>query len=153
MKPQNTHRRPYLRWTAIALICLMSPFFALAAAVAVTGTVTVEVDEKSADGTHLYIPVPALVFDLALLAAPLIIPDEALAEVRREIAPYRQGLRQMADSLESMPSGVLVEVLSDGEQVRISKQGRTFHIRVQSEDTDVSIAVPARLLGSSLDVI
>ena len=153
MKTQNRHRRPYLRWTAIALVCLMSPFFALAAAVAVTGTVTVEVDEKSADGTHLYIPVPALAFDLALLAAPWIIPDDALAEVRREIGPYRQGLQEMAEGLESMPSGVLVEVHSDGEHVRITKQGRNFHIRVQSEDSDVSIAVPARLLSSSLKVI
>lgn len=153
MNPQHPRRRPYLRWTAIALICLMSPFFALAAAVAVTGTVTVEVEEKSVDGTQLYLPMPALVFDLALLAAPLIIPDEALAEARREIAPYRQGLREMARGLETMPSGVLVEVRSDGEQVRITKQGRAFHIRVQSEDADVSIAVPARLLGSALDLI
>lgn len=146
-------RRPYLKWTAIALVCLMSPFFALATAVVATGTVTVEVDEKAADGAHLYIPMPALLFDLAIFAAPLMIPDEALAEARREIAPYRQGLRQMAESLEDMPSGVLVDVKSAGENVRITKEGRSFHVRVQDGDTDISIALPARLLSRSLDVI
>lgn len=153
MSTQERRRRPYLKWIAIAMVCLMSPFFALAAAVVATGTVTVEVDEQRADGTHLYLPVPALMFDLAVFAAPMLIPDDALVEVRREIAPYRQGLQEMAESLEDMPSGVLVEVHSDNEQVRITKKGRTFHIQVQDGDTNVSVALPARLLSRSLDVI
>ena len=150
---QPRRRRPIMRWLAIAMIILMSPIVALATTVAATGIVTVQVQESSPDGTQLYIPVPALLLDLAVFAAPMVIPNDELAQMRREVAPYRDGLRAMAESIESIPSGVLVEVDSRDEQVRIVKQGRSFHIEVQSDDADVSVSVPARLLSRSLDIL
>ncbi len=150
---QPRRRRPIMRWLAIAMIILMSPIVALATTVAATGIVTVQVEESSPDGTHLYIPVPALLLDLAVFAAPMVIPADDLAEMRREVAPYRDSIRALADSIESMPSGVLVQVDSPDEQVRITKQGRSFRIEVQSSDADVSVSVPARLLGRSLDIL
>lgn len=146
-------KRPYARYLAIALIVLMLPFVALATAVAATGVVTVKVHEPGPDGTRLWIPVPALLLDLALFAAPMVIPDEALADARREIAPYREGLRELADELESCPSGVLVDVRTRDERVRITKTFRSFRVEVESDDADVRVAVPARLAGRALDLL
>lgn len=146
-------RRPLARYLAIALILLISPIFAIAATVAATGTVTVEIDDRSADGVNLYIPVPALLFDLAVFAAPMVMPDDALAEARREIAPFREGIEALADEIATMPSGVLVDVVSDGEHVRITKTWRNFDIEVHSDDTDISVSVPSRLLSRALDVL
>ena len=152
-QPTTPRRRPFARYLAIALILLVSPIFALAATVAATGTVTVQIEDKQADGVDLYIPVPALLFDVAVFAAPLVIPDDALADVRREIAPFRDGLETMADELASMPSGVLVDVQSHGEHVRVTKTWRTFDIEVHSADADISVSVPARLLSRTLDML
>ena len=146
-------RRPLTRYLAIALILLISPIFALAATVAATGTVTVEIDDRSADGVNLYIPVPALLFDLAVFAAPMVMPGDALAEARQEIAPYREGLEAMAEEIASMPSGVLVDVISDGEHIRITKTWRNFEIEVHGPDTDIAVSVPSRLLSRALDVL
>ena len=143
----------FKRYVAIALIALAMPFLLLGTAIAATGTVTVKVAEAGPDGTRLYIPVPALLFDAALFVVPWVIPDEALEDARREIAPYRDSLRSFAHEIESIPSGVLVEVKDGDEEVRITKSWRTFDIEVDSDDTDIRISMPARLLSRSLDIL
>jgi hypothetical protein len=152
-RTETRRRRPFTRYVAFALIVLMTPIFALATAVAVTGTVTVSVHEKGPDGTRIYVPVPALLLDAAVALAPMVIPDEDLAEARREIAPYRDSLAALAAELEDMPAGVLVEVESRDEHVLITKTWRSFEISVESADTDVQVSVPARLLSRVLDVL
>ncbi len=145
-------RRPYTRYVAIALIVLLTPVFAFATAVAATGTVTVSVHEQQ-DGLRLYLPVPALLIDLAVFAAPRLMPEEALAEARAEIAPFRQELEILARELENSPSGVLVEFQSPTEHVRVTKGWRSFEVEVDSPDTDVRVKVPARLASRLLDVL
>lgn len=145
--------RPYARYLAIALIVLLLPFLALGTAIAATGTVTVKVEDSDPEGVDLFIPVPALLFDVALWAAPRLVPEEALAEARQQIDPYRESLRSLAEEIEAIPAGVLVDVESDGERVRITKSWRSFHVDVDSDDTDVHVALPARLLSRALDVL
>lgn len=146
-------RSRFSRFVAIALVIFFLPIFALATTVAATGVVTVEVHEQGEDGVDLYIPVPALLFDVAVWAAPKVIPPEDLADMRREVAPYRNGLEALAAELEKCPSGVLVEVESPDEHVRIVKTWRSFEIEVRSPDANVSVSVPARLLGRALDLV
>ncbi|HSL82029.1 MAG TPA: hypothetical protein VLF66_04590, partial [Thermoanaerobaculia bacterium] len=55
---------------------------ALAATVAATGIVTVQVEETGPDGVRLFVPVPAAVLDLGLGLATLAIPAKELARVR-----------------------------------------------------------------------
>ncbi len=145
--------RPFTRFVAITLIVLLTPVFTLAATVAATGTVTVRVHERGPDGVRLTIPLPALLFDAALGLAPLVIPEDELAEMRRQIAPYREGLEALAAELEKMPAGVLADIHSDGEHVRITKTWRSFEIDVESDDADVHVAMPARFLSRVLDVL
>jgi len=151
--PRGRRPRPFARYVAIALIVLFMPFLVLGTAIAATGTVTVKVRESAPGGTHLYLPVPALLFDAAVFVAPALVPEEALAEARAEIAPYRAGLESLAAELEKMPPGVLVEVQDNGEEVRITKGWRSFQIDVVSDDAEVHVTVPARLLGRALDVL
>ncbi len=152
-RPEMPRRRPFMRYVAIALIVLMMPIFVLATAVAVTGTVTVSVQERGPDGIRIYVPVPALLLDAAIALAPMLIPEEELAEARRELAPYRDGLEALADALEKMPAGVLVEVESDDEHVLITKTWRSFEIIIENDDADVRVTVPARLVSRMLDIL
>ena len=155
MEPQAPRpaRRPFTRYVAIALLVFLMPIFAFGTAVAATGTVTVRVHERGADGVNLYIPVPALLLDLAVFAAPRLMPEDALAEARAEIAPFREGLEALAEELENCPDGVLVEVQTPTEHVRVVKSWRSFEIEVDSDDADVRVSVPARLASRLLDVL
>ena len=146
-------RRPFTRYVAIVLLIFLMPVFAFATAVAATGTITVSVHERGADGVNLYLPVPALLLDLAVFVAPRLMPDDALAEARAEIAPFRQGLEAIAVELENCPNGVLVEVQTPTEHVRIAKTSRSFEIEVDSDDADVRVSVPVRLASRLLDVL
>ncbi len=152
-KEMHRKRRPFTRYVAIALLVFLMPVFAFATAVAATGTVTVRIHERGDDGVNLYIPVPALLIDLAVFAAPRLMPEDALAEVRAEIAPFRQELEAIAEELENCPNGVLVEVLTPTEHVRVSKTWRSFEVEVDSDDADVRVSVPARLASRVLDVL
>jgi hypothetical protein len=145
-------RRPFVRYVAVALLILFTPIFVLGATVAATGTIMVEVHEHQ-DGVNLFVPVPALLVDLAVMAAPHIIPPEELADMRREIAPWRDTIESIAEQLEDCPDTVLVEVKSRDENVRITKKNRSFYIAVDSLDANVNVTIPARLLSRALDVL
>ena len=157
MQPEPTpapRRSRWLRFTAIASLFLLTPVFVFGATVAATGSVTVTVHERGPDGSHLWIPVPALLLDLALLAAPRLMPEEALRDMRRETAPYRDLIAALAADLERMPAGsVLVEVEGEGEHVRVVKQRRSFEIEVDADGTRVHVSVPARLISRSLEFV
>ncbi len=146
-------RRSFTRYVAIALLVFLMPVFAFGAAVAATGTVTVSVHERAEDGVSLYIPVPALLLDLAVFAAPRLMPEEALAEARAEIAPFRQGLEAFAEELEKCPEGLLIDVRTPTEHVRVAKTWRSFEVEIDSDDADVRVSVPARLASRLLDVL
>ena len=146
-------RRPFTRYVALALLVFLMPVFAFATAVAATGTVTVSVHEQGDDGVRVYVPVPALLIDLAVFAAPRLMPADALAEVRAEIEPFRAGLEALAREIEDCPSGVLVDVQTPDEHIRVTKNWRSFEVEVDSEDTDVRVSIPARLASRVLDVL
>lgn len=148
-RQQNT----FSRYVAFALLLILMPIFAFATAVAATGTVTVSVQERGAGGMRLYVPVPALLLDFAVFAAPRVMPHDALAEVRREIAPFRAGLETLAEEIETCPRGVLVDVRTPDEHIRVTKGWRSFDIEVDSDDADVRVSIPSRLASRVLDVL
>ncbi len=152
-RDHQTKHRSFTRYVAIATLVLLMPVFAFATAVAATGTITVNVSERGADGARLYVPVPALLVDLAVFLAPRLMPEDALDEMRAEIAPFKEGLVAIAKEIESCPSGVLVEVDTPTERIRVTKNWRTFDIEVDSDDADIRVAVPARLMSRVLAVL
>jgi hypothetical protein len=149
---RERRRRPIGRYLGIAAIILMMPIVVLAATIAATGTISVRVRETGPDGVNLWIPVPALLVDVAVFVAPLVIPREELAEAREHIEPWLPALQAMADELERCPEAELVSVHSNGEHVRIYKSWRSFHVDVNSHDADVEVKVPARLVSRTLDI-
>lgn len=145
-------RSRFARYATIAVIIFFTPIFVFGAAIALTGFVTVEVhDEK--EGMDLYVPFPAIILDLAIFVAPMVIPDDALNDARREIGPYQEALETLADELESCPSGVIVDFRDGDDHVQVSKSWRSFKVDVDTDDTDVKVKVPARLMGRALDVL
>jgi len=146
-----SERSHFSRFVTIALILFFAPIFVFGATIAVTGIVTVDV--RTADGPDIYVPVPALLFDIAVLLVPLVVPDEALADARREVAPYRESLELIADELRDCPSGTLVEVRGRDEHVKVTKSWRSFEVKVDTEDAYVDVKVPARLMSRALDVL
>ncbi len=140
------------RLLAFAVICAFTPILVFGATVAATGTVQVSVREKGPDGTHLWIPVPAIFFDAALFAAPRLIPPEDMADIRADIEPFLPAMRQLAQAIDDLPNATLVEVESPGEHVKIAKRYGSFHIDVHDRDSDVHVQLPARLASRALGI-
>jgi hypothetical protein len=148
------NRQPrFRRFIAFALICLFLPFFAFGATVAATGTISVSVRQNDPDGTNLWIPLPAFLVDLGLMVAPALLPPEALEQARAQVKPVLPALLTIADELEEMPSGVVIEVWDHGEHMLVTKTWRSFEIEVINADENVRISVPARLFGSALRIL
>lgn len=122
----------------------------LAAAVVKDGFVTVAVEEHSEDGARLTIPVPAALINLALSVAPMVIPPDEMAQIRREIDPYAPALHAAADALESCPQARIVDVRTDSETIQVIKQRNSFLVDVRSQEADVQVSIPADALGRVL---
>jgi hypothetical protein len=126
---------------------------ALAATVVRSGVITVHVSERSSDGVHLFLPVPAALVELGAGTLPLWMPDDELARMRRHIGPWQPALRAAARALEECPDAVLVSVESRSERVRVTKDGDTLDVEVHSADADVHVSLPADALSRVLDAL
>lgn len=146
-------RSRFFRFLTVAVLFCLMPFFVFGATVAATGTMVVSVQEHGPNGVNLWIPVPALLVDVAVFAVPRILPAEEMAQIKHDLAPFRATIETMADELEAIPAGsVLLQVQDGDERVQISKTWRSFEVAVDSPDTDVRVSMPARLLSRSLDI-
>ena len=142
----GTVARIVVALTVACAMVLLGTGVALAAAVASTGVVTVDVREEGPSGTRLLVPVPALLLDLGLGVADLAVPREELARIRAEVRPYAPGIHDLARELERCPDATLVEVTSERESVRVTKRDATFVVDVDSPDGQVRVVLPARTL-------
>lgn len=136
-------------FTALGLAVLMTFLgtgVALAATVAATGIVTVQVEERGPEGVRLLVPVPAALLDLGLGVATLAVPADELRQLRAEAAPFQPAIEAIARGIEECPDATLVEVVTDRESVRVTKRGNTLVIDVDAEDAEVRVALPARTL-------
>jgi hypothetical protein len=136
-------------FTALGLAVLMTFLgtgVALAATVAATGLVTVQIEEAGPEGVRLLVPVPAALLDLGLAVATLAVPGDELRQLRAEAAPFQPVLAAIARGIEECPDATLVEVVTDRESVRVTKRGNTLVIDVDAEDAEVRVALPARTL-------
>ena len=127
-------------------ILLLGSGLLVAGTVAATGLVTVNVHDK-AEGTHIYLPVPAALVYLGMDLLPLVVEDHELENMRRDMGEWGPFVAATLEGLADCPDGVLVDVRDRDETVRIVKEGRSFEIRVRSRNESVDITVPARLLS------
>lgn len=126
---------------------------ALATTVATSGLMTVQVHEHQADGVHLYIPVPAALVNVALAALPLAVPQDELADMRREMEPFAPALKAIAAEIRDCPDVVMVRVEDGSDRVRVEKNGRSLIVTVEAEDADIRVSLPASSFSQALDAL
>ncbi len=102
------------------------------------GAVRVDVREKTRNGEHIHLAVPAVV----LPAAARLVPRDKLRDARHEIGPWLPTIKVASEELARCPDGPLVEVDSNREHVRIQKQGRSLFIDMDSEEETVHVSFP-----------
>jgi hypothetical protein len=130
----------------VRLLAVLSVPAALVAGVASLGIVVVDVREGGPAGTHIVVPVP-LVLAQAGLA---FVPEEKVRVKLDRAEKFLPLAREVLDALAQGPDGELVRVEEPGEQVVITKQGDTLHVRVQDKDDDVTVNVPLRLARAAV---
>jgi hypothetical protein len=96
------------------------------------GAVRVDVREKTRNGEHIYLVVPAVV----LPVAARLVPRDKLKDVPREIGPWLPTIKAASDS--------------NREHVRIHKQGRSLFIDVDSEEETVHVSFPLQAAADTL---
>lgn len=153
MAHQPPKPRRFLRFVIFASLILMMPVFVLAASFVAAGTVTVAVEDSGPDGVDLFVPVPAILLDIAALVVPRVIPEAELAQIHAELEPWHGALKEAVQALEDCPDGVLVEVKNKQEHVLVTKRARRFQVNVDSQDVDVRVSMPDRVLRRALQVL
>jgi len=136
-----------MRWRRVGAV-LGAAFVVLAAVVAATGVMVVDV--KKADGTRVVLPVPLL---LAQVAARFGPTQAAAAEIDRQVARVRQYL-PVADEVlvlvAGSPDGELASVDQGDGHLRVSKVGDALHIHVDDSREITELNVPFDLARRAL---
>jgi hypothetical protein len=122
---------------------------ALLATVASLGVVVVDVREGGPDGHRIVVPVPLVVAQAALAAAP-IVAQEKMRVPDTEALEHIGLARDVIEALAAAPDGELVRVEEAGEQVLITKEGRSLRVRVHSDRENVNVTVPLHLALQAL---
>lgn len=143
----KTLKKALLILVLVTGILLMGSGFLLAASVVTTGVVTVKVHESGPDGTHLYIPVPAVLVHAGMSVLPALVEEDVWEEARTNLGEWAPVAAEALRAVEDAPDGVLVEIENDREHVRIEKDGRSLEVRVRDGKDSFEISLPASLLG------
>jgi hypothetical protein len=125
----------------VKLLAVLSVPAALLAGVASLGIVVVDVREGGPDGTHIVVPVPLVLAQGALL----FVPEEKVRVKMDRAEKYLPLARELVEALAQGPDGELVRVEESGEEVVITKEGDTLHVRVQDKNDDVTVNIPLGL--------
>ena len=125
----------------VKLLAVLSVPAALVAGVASLGIVVVDVREAGPAGTHIVVPVPLVLAQAALT----FVPEQKVRMKLDRAEKYLPLAREALEALAQSADGELVRVEEPGEEVVITKEGDTLHVRVHDEDDDVTVNVPLRL--------
>jgi len=125
----------------VKLLAILSVPAALVAGVASLGIVVVDVREGGPAGTHIVVPVPLVLAQAALA----FVPEEKVRVKLERAEKFLPLAREVLDAIAQGPDGELVRVEEPGEEVVITKDGDTLHVRVQDKDDDVTVNVPLQL--------
>ncbi len=136
----------------IFAVLIVGTGVALAATVAATGFVVVQVQEKGDGGVSFTAPVPAALIDAGLGIARLTVADE-LDEASQQLEPYEPMIRELLDELDQAGTFTLVSVKTDDETVRVRKDKRHLIVDVDAEDAKVHVSLPLSLAERALNAL
>ena len=127
----------FLKIAGAILAGYMFVFTLFAIVVAQSGIAVVHVVNHK-KGDSLFVPVPMALGSVGLA----LMPDHALASVRKELGPHRKIVNAAIRELRNCPDGPFVEVEGRDKLVVIEKRGDNIVVNVESEEEDVYIRVP-----------
>lgn len=107
-------------------------------AVVVTGVAVVDVQEGKG-GSHIVVPVPLA---LAQIAAAFVPEHKTRLHLGPDAARYLPVAREVLAALADAPDGELVQVEEPRHRVSIVKEGRTLRVHVEDGDERVDVNVP-----------
>jgi hypothetical protein len=109
-----------------------------AAIVCSEGAVRVDVREKTSDGHHVHLILPAAIAP----AAAFMIPRSKLHDARDKIRPWLPTIKAASEELARCADGPLVEVDSHHDHVRIFKLRGSVFIDVDTDEDTVHVSFP-----------
>lgn len=122
-------------------IVMAAPVVLLLMVAGAGGVVVVDVQEGGDGGTHIVVPVPVALAQLALSFAP----EEARHVECPEFAPYQDLAVRVLEELERAPDCTLVLVEEDNESVRVRKEGRNLVVDVvEGDEEQVHVRLPLK---------
>jgi hypothetical protein len=134
----------------VKLAAVLAVPLALVATVASLGVMVVDVREGGPNGHRVVVPVPLVLAQAAVAVAPAVAKHD-LRIPDREVLRHIGVARGVLEALAASPDGELVRVEEPDEQVVITKEGRSLHVRVHGKKgEDVSVNVPLRVALSAL---
>ncbi len=119
---------------------------ALLAGVASLGVMVVDVREDGPGGHHFVIPVPLVVAQTALA----LVPAERARVQMDEAARHLPVAREVLEALAAGPDGELVRVEERDQEVVVTKEGGSLHVRVCENGNDVTVNVPLAMALAAL---
>jgi len=111
------------------------------------GLVHVRVYEKRAQGTHLSLIVPGVLAPAAIFC----VPSRHLQQASEQIRPWMPAIRAAVDELKDERDMTFVEVVQEGQRVRVSKSGGSVIVDVDDPNETVHVSTPLRAIGSTLE--
>ena len=102
------------------------------------GAVRVDVREKTSDGHHVHLILPAAIAP----AAAFMIPRSKLHDASDKIRPWLPTIKAASAELARCADGPLVEIDNRREHVRIFKLNGSVFIDVDSDEETVHVSFP-----------
>lgn len=133
----------------VKLAAVLAVPIALLATVASLGVVVVDVREGGPDGNRIVVPVPLVLAQAALAAAPMVAEKEL--RLPDEAAQHIGIAKEVLEALAAAPDGVFVHVEQPDEEVVVRKEGDKLVVQVRGRNgEDVSVNAPLSLAMSAL---
>jgi hypothetical protein len=108
------------------------------------GVIRVDVDENKIGGSHVHFWVPATLLGVAMHVAPRHAMKQA-SEKARDVLP---ALRLGAKELRNYPDAVLVEVINEGQHVRVATEQGKLRVDVNGDGGIIHVTVPLETIQS-----
>jgi hypothetical protein len=110
------------------------------------GVVYVDVQEKTRDGHHIRLPLPALAGPAALALVPA--RHMRFGHDARQMREWMPVVRAATEELARCPDGPLVDVQDAHETVHIVKDGSYIVIDVDDAKETVHVSFPIHIIGT-----
>jgi hypothetical protein len=111
------------------------------------GLVHVRVIEKKPQGMHLFLVAPGVLAPAAIFC----VPSRHLQKASEQLQPWMPAIRAAVDELKDERDMTFVEVVEQGQHVRVSKSGGSVIVDVDDPNDTVHVSAPLRVIGSTIE--